>query len=99
MVEPHPGTLTWSEGRAPTAYGPFDVKWANNQSSHRFTLDVQVPPGTSGTIVLPPSTESNVQVNGKTVFSNGQFKPTTAIDGASLTRAEVQLTAVETGHY
>ncbi len=26
MVEPHPGTLTWSEGRAPTAYGPFDVK-------------------------------------------------------------------------
>jgi alpha-L-rhamnosidase len=99
MVEPHPGTLTWSEGRAPTAYGPFDVKWANNQSSHRFTLDVQVPPGTSGTIVLPPSTGTNVQVNGKTVFSNGQFKPTTGIGGASLTGGVVQLTGVQSGHY
>ncbi len=99
MVEPHPGTLTRSEGRAPTAYGPFDVKWANNQNSHRFTLDVQVPPGTSGTIVLPPSSGTNVQVNGKQTFTNGQFKPTTGIGNASLNGGAIQLTGVQPGHY
>jgi hypothetical protein len=50
-VTPHPGSVTWARGQLPTPHGALQVSWTNSQ--HRFTITVEAPPGTTGTITLP----------------------------------------------
>ena len=52
-VEPHPGSLSWVEGDVPTPHGTIDVRWAQDQSSGRFALQVTAPARTTGTISVP----------------------------------------------
>jgi hypothetical protein len=50
-VQPHPGSVSWARGQLPTPHGPLRVSWSNR--GNRFTLTVDAPRGTAGTIVLP----------------------------------------------
>jgi alpha-L-rhamnosidase len=71
IIQPHPKALTWALGRAPTLYGPIDLKWG--QESNVFVIQVDAPSGTTGTIGIPISKgNGKVIVNGKTAWDNGQ---------------------------
>ncbi|TMC07955.1 MAG: hypothetical protein E6J41_15225 [Chloroflexi bacterium] len=50
-VAPHFGSLTWARGAVPTPFGRVFVRWSRDDG--RFSLTVQAPPGTTGTIALP----------------------------------------------
>lgn len=52
-VDPHPGTLTWAEGKVPTPTGAISVDWAQDVRTGGFTLEVRSPSGTTGMIVVP----------------------------------------------
>jgi Bacterial alpha-L-rhamnosidase C-terminal domain len=65
-VQPHPGTVAWARGQLPTPHGPLKVSWSNGRNA--FTLTVDAPRGTSGTITVPASARTaRVVVNGRTV--------------------------------
>ena len=100
-VQPHPGTLTWTEGRVPTPHGSIDVDWAGQSSTDRFTMAVTAPHGTSGTIAVPTYGSSNAQitVNGHVVWRNGHFTKAAGISGASADSSYVYLTGVQGGSY
>ena len=71
-VKPQPGSLSWTEGQAPTPHGPLVVKWSHNTSSSEFSMLVTAPKGTSGTISVPTfGSNVDVVVNGRTVWSDG----------------------------
>ena len=71
LVQPHPGDLAWTEGKAPTRYGSLVVDWGHPKTG-QFAMQVSAPKGTSGTIAVPTFEQSvDVQVNGRTVWSNG----------------------------
>jgi alpha-L-rhamnosidase len=55
-IDPHLGGLTWAEGKVPTPAGEIAVEWAHDVRSGGFTLDVQSPAGTVGTIHIPVPT-------------------------------------------
>ncbi len=62
-VDPHPGTLTWVEGKVPTPAGAISVEWAHDARTGALTLDVRSPSTTAGTIVVPvPSKGGTVTV-------------------------------------
>jgi hypothetical protein len=50
-VQPHPGSVKWARGQLPTPHGPLKVSWVNGP--RLFTLTVDAPGGTSGTVALP----------------------------------------------
>jgi hypothetical protein len=50
-VAPHPGGVSWARGQLPTPHGPLKVSWVNG--ARVFTLTVDAPRGTTGTIALP----------------------------------------------
>lgn len=56
QVAPHPGTVSWANGQLPTPHGPLTVSWTN--TTHRFTLTVTSPKGTTGDIQVPAGTVS-----------------------------------------
>ena len=65
-IAPQPGSLSWAEGAVPTPHGAISVKWASSQAG--FAIAIQAPPGTSGTVVLPPgAARYSVTVNGHPV--------------------------------
>jgi len=67
IVQPQPGDLQWAEGQTPTPYGPIIVKWG--QVSGRLIMEVDAPPGTSGTLAIPKSkAPGTVMLNGKPVW-------------------------------
>jgi hypothetical protein len=57
-VTPHPGSVAWARVQLPTPHGPLQVSWTN--SAHRFTITVQAPHGTTGTITLPGGRTTHV---------------------------------------
>ena len=66
-VDPHPGSLRWAEGQAPTPHGPVHVRW-DAGGKGAFTLAVTSPVGTHGTIDVPvPASTATVTVNGRRV--------------------------------
>jgi alpha-L-rhamnosidase len=98
LVEPHPGTLSWAQGRAPTPYGPLVVKWG--QQANKFVMQVQVPRGTSGTIAIPTSGHQvSILVNNQPVWNNGAFHSSTGIASASTDGQYVTLKGVAAGNY
>jgi hypothetical protein len=50
-VRPHPGSVTWARGQLPTPHGPLKVSWVSGKRT--FTLTVDAPRGTAGTVTLP----------------------------------------------
>jgi alpha-L-rhamnosidase len=99
IIQPHPGTLTWALGRAPTPYGPIDSKWSNNTKDHEFVLEIQVPTGTSGTVVIPSANGVTVRVNGNPLSSGERLNKIVGIDGARTEANYLYLKIVEGGTY
>ena len=51
-VVPHPGSVAWARGQAPSPHGPVRADWQQG-SDGTFTLTVSSPKGTSGTVAVP----------------------------------------------
>ncbi|MDT7802143.1 MAG: hypothetical protein QOI78_5576, partial [Actinomycetota bacterium] len=64
-IAPNPGTVRSAAGAVPTAYGPIKTQWTNDPRSGRFTLTVQAPANTSGTVTVPVGPRSVVSINGR----------------------------------
>jgi hypothetical protein len=64
-VAPHPGSVTWARGQLPTPHGPLKVSWVNG--AHVFTLTVDAPGGTTGTIALPAGKPGVIRLDGHPV--------------------------------
>jgi alpha-L-rhamnosidase len=90
LVAPQPGPLSWAEGKVPTPYGPVTVKWG--QRSGTFTMDVQAPASTTGTITVPGAGRAaDITVNGHLVWSDGKFHPAPGVTGARLQGQDIDL--------
>ena len=100
LIEPHPGTLAWTEGQAPTPYGPLVVKWGQETNAQKFVMQVQAPNGTGGTIAIPTfGRQAVILVNNQLVWNNGQFHPIPGITGASADGQYIYLKGVAAGNY
>ena len=66
QVAPHLSGLSKAEGGFTTPLGWFGVKWSAS-SRGRFTLSIDVPEGTEGTVNLPKEAKGTVVVDGKVV--------------------------------
>lgn len=66
LIAPQPGGLKWMKGKVPTARGPVGVFWQSNPSF----LDLDIPTGATGRVVLPSSADSGspVSINGKPIL-------------------------------
>jgi hypothetical protein len=73
-VTPHPGDLTWAQGRVPTTHGAIWVSWRRDAGQHRFVMDVTAPKGTSGTIAVPVDGPALVTVDGRIAWIGGKSK-------------------------
>ncbi|MFJ9348576.1 alpha-L-rhamnosidase C-terminal domain-containing protein [Streptomyces sp. NPDC101237] len=100
-VQPHPGDLSWSQGRVPTPHGDVDVHWTRRGPAGRFTLSVTVPHGTHGTIAVPAQGSGGtvVTVDGRTVWRNGRFSSTSGITAGHAATGYVYLTVSRSGSY
>jgi hypothetical protein len=81
-IAPNPGTVRSAAGAVPTAFGTIRTQWTNDPRSGRFTLTVQAPAGTSGTITLPAGHGSVVTVNGAEAKSIGDSATLTVPAGS-----------------
>lgn len=92
LVQPHPGSVAWSEGQAPTPYGTLSTRWGYDATGH-FHLQVQTPASTTGTIAVPVANSQKVQisVNGHIAWNNGTFQATSGMTGASASGGYVNL--------
>jgi alpha-L-rhamnosidase len=71
LVQPHPGTLSWAEGQAPTPHGALAVDWG--QRGGEFAMRVSAPAGTSGTIAVPDfGRPVTVRVNGRLAWNGSR---------------------------
>ena len=68
LIKPHPGTLTWAQGRVPTPRGPISVTWTDS-AAQEFTLTLTTPNDTSGTVVVPAAPGQAVRVDGRVAWS------------------------------
>jgi len=100
-VQPHPGTLSWSEGSVPTPHGSIGVDWSGESGTGDFSMQVTAPSGTTGTIAVPTYGAANpvVTVGGETAWSQGTFTPVSGISGATADGNYVYLTGVQPGTY
>jgi alpha-L-rhamnosidase-like protein/F5/8 type C domain-containing protein len=67
-VRPHPGTVSWAQGRLPTPHGPLTVHWriGEKNGDPSFTLQITAPAGTTGQVSVPVASSSpTVRVNGQ----------------------------------
>lgn len=100
LVQPHPGTLAWAVGRAPTPHGALSVKWGGQRGSS-FSMEVTAPTGTSGTIAVPlyGVAKPIVDINGNTVWRNGSFVGGGATSSASTDGQFIYLNGIQPGTY
>ena len=81
LVQPHPGDLEWTKGKAPTPHGALEVNWSRD-ADVGFAMQVTAPDKTSGTIAVPTfGKKVDVTVNGKAVWANGAAVP--GVEGVS----------------
>jgi hypothetical protein len=65
LIQPHPGTLTWVQGRMPTPRGELALSWKRDRN---FTLTLTLPAGVTAKVELPAlEGSSGVRVNGASV--------------------------------
>ena len=50
LIQPHPGSLTWAQGRMPTPRGELSVRWRQEKN---FTLTLTLPAGMTAKVELP----------------------------------------------
>jgi hypothetical protein len=50
LIQPHPGSLTWAQGRMPTPRGELEVSWKREKN---FTLTLTLPAGMTAKVDLP----------------------------------------------
>lgn len=100
IVQPHPGTLAWAVGRAPTPHGALSVKWGGVRGSS-FSMEVVAPKDTSGVISIPTFGVANptITVNGNAVWRNGTFATNVAASGASTDGKFINLNGIQSGTY
>ncbi|WP_157592504.1 alpha-L-rhamnosidase C-terminal domain-containing protein [Solirubrobacter soli] len=82
-VAPQPGDLQWAQGTVPTPQGPIVSRWARGNGS--FTLTVDAPQGTSGTVRVPLFGRSRtIAMDGTVVWQDGAPQGVSAVerDGA-----------------
>ena len=63
-VAPSTGGLRWARGVVPTESGTLSSRWRSQPRAGRFTLVVNAPSGTRGTITVPFEAGSRVIVQG-----------------------------------
>ncbi|WP_329457289.1 alpha-L-rhamnosidase-related protein [Streptomyces sp. NBC_01497] len=99
-VQPHPGDLAWTQGSVPTPHGDIDVHWTAKTGADRFSLTVDAPKGTSGTIAIPVSGRARtVTVNGKVVWRHGDFTAGAGVTGGHFASGYVYLKVKQHGSY
>jgi hypothetical protein len=99
IVQPQPGSLTWSVGQVPTPHGPLAVKWGR-PGGGGFDLEVTAPNGTSGAIAVPASGPgTTITVNGTTVWDRGTFTAGAGVTGARVDGSYVHLSVGASGTY
>lgn len=65
LIQPHPGSLTWAQGRMPTPRGELGVSWSREKN---FTLTLALPAGMTAKVELPAlQGSSGVWVDGDRV--------------------------------
>jgi alpha-L-rhamnosidase len=91
-VEPHPGSLAWVEGQAPTPHGAIAVDWGHEATEGRFVMKVTIPTTTTGVVGVPTfGRQAVIHVNGRLVWNNGVFHAAPGITGAHLGAHDVVL--------
>ena len=86
LVQPHPGDLEWTKGKAPTPHGALSVNWSRDPGTG-FAMQVGAPAGTSGTIAVPTFGESiDIRVNGTLAWSQGALVP--GVDGVTAAKLD-----------
>ena len=50
LIQPHPGALTWVEGKIPTPRGELSVRWKQDKN---FTATLTIPAGMTAKVELP----------------------------------------------
>lgn len=83
LIKPQPGGLQWAIGTVPTPYGAIAVKWGRT-SNGTFTLNLDVPAGTTGSVAIPVG--GTVKVNGaitSTTSSSSLDPGAVATDGVA----------------
>ncbi|MEU4249987.1 alpha-L-rhamnosidase C-terminal domain-containing protein [Amycolatopsis sp. NPDC026612] len=99
IVQPQPGSLTWTVGQVPTPHGPLAVKWGRT-SGGGFDMDVTAPNGTSGTIAVPADGPNVViTVNGTSVWDRGTFTAGAGVSSARSDGSYVSLSISAPGTY
>lgn len=101
-VKPHPGDLAYAQGSVPTPHGAIGVDWAGESGVHQFSMEVNAPSGTTGTVAVPTYGATGpvvVEVNGHIVWNSGTFTGTAGITGGSADADYVYLTGVQPGAY
>ncbi|KIJ42129.1 glycoside hydrolase family 78 protein [Sphaerobolus stellatus SS14] len=72
QVAPHPGQLNAVEGGFTTGLGWFGVKWSVTSGNHTITLNLDIPEGTSGTVIIPGTNGRILSMDGTEINrSNG----------------------------
>jgi alpha-L-rhamnosidase len=98
IVQPQPGDLQWAEGQTPTPYGPIIVKWG--QVSGRLIMEVDTPPGTSGTLAIPKAkAPGTVMLNGNPVWPSSAVPKEANTYPATSDASFIYLNKVPGGHY
>lgn len=99
LVQAHPGTLDWAVGQAPTPHGALAVKWAGERGVGQFSMQVDAPAGTSGTIAVPTygAVDPVVAINGVAAWRNGVFIAGNGASSASTDGQFVYLNGIQPG--
>jgi hypothetical protein len=92
-LAPHPGNLTWAQGRVPTPRGPIDVAWEH--SGGRFTLQLTAPPGTVGRARIPTfGLPSRITLDGQLSWE-GSGTPTVTLEGLTPGTHTIEVQTIE----
>jgi alpha-L-rhamnosidase len=72
-IQPHPGGgFTTANATLQTLYGPAASSW--KQDGKMLTLEVEIPPNTTATILVPASDSGNIKEGGKPLTSLPEIK-------------------------
>jgi alpha-L-rhamnosidase len=94
LVRPQPEKLTWAAGAVNTPHGIMDIKW--NATESLFSVWIDVPRHTSGTVSLPRSSEC-ISVN-NVAYSLGTHNKS-GVGSVEANKDRVAVTLTTSGTY